>query len=63
MVVYRRMVSVLMVKTQTQKPLWKSTLLVSFSVPGINAVSETAGCIVHSSLGDAREGKRRVNEE
>lgn len=43
---------------QQKLPITQSTVLVSFSVPGINIVSETAGHIMHSSLREPREEKR-----
>lgn len=63
------MVCPLMVKKQCKIPkpkktsITQSTILVSFSVLGINIVSETAEHIIHSSLEEAREEKKRLKGE
>lgn len=53
-----------MQNTKPKKPsITQSKTLVSFSVLGINIVSGTAGHIIHSSLEEAREEKRRLKGE
>lgn len=45
-------------QTTKKPPITQSTVLVSFSVPRINIVLETAGHIIHSLLGKVKENAK-----